>query len=265
MGGIRAIVAALGCLLLFACAQETTTPSGYEAQTTDNQSALAAEYQDFALMLGELGHEEEATLMRHKAQAAQQHEPVMLNEPTNQNMTESQQILQKLLADNARLVVAQTAARAQILYDCQTLRSLPVSLRADCATEFEEALAELQTVQVSLEPRHYHSLHFAPKQVKLSAAAKQQLKHITSQLLALGNYRLIITGHATSTLNDEADWELAYQRAKQVMEALADSGVDEGRMQAVSLGSNAPLDTENAHKAEPNDRVEVRIVVDAAE
>lgn len=201
---------------------------------------LAAEYADFAQNLQELGYEPVARLMEAKGRRAGRGEtpaPQAASDATQ----EYYRRLMRVLEERPKRIVAQTAARAQVLYDCQTLEEpLPEEIIGGCREEFAAALEVLETVMESLVPRHRHTIYFTADSAALSADGYRGIGLITSQLLALERYSITVVGHAAPGDDPKQDWDIALQRAQRVSEALQEAGVPEARIRAISLGSSAP-------------------------
>jgi len=203
---------------------------------------LASEYADFAANLQELGHQKQADAMARKGLSIKTEGKAPKPEPASDAaLSADYRRLVKALEQEPRRVISQTAARAQVLYDCQTLEeALPSELVADCKTEFDAALKALESVLHDLTPKYQHVIYFAEDSAALSPDSYRQLGQITSQLLATEKYSITVAGHSAPTKDSKADWILALKRAQRVADALMEAGVPESKMQVSSLGNGAP-------------------------
>lgn len=208
-------------------------------------------------MLIELEQPALAAIIEQKASQSLSESIPVPEETTEQALIPRREELLSLLEDPSHRIIAQTAARAQMLFDCQAITpALPEEIRTDCAEEFDAAIAALQAVTHSLHPKHRHVVTFATNDATLTPEAYKQIGQITSQLLALEQYQIHVTGHAAPAQTPKEAWDLALKRAERVTDAMIEAGVSQSRIQTSSLGSIAPpQDTAN----ESLDHVDIRI------
>ncbi len=203
---------------------------------------LAAEYYDFGQTLRELDYNQAADIILNKARIAKMGTAPAPQAATTAELQQAYQRLLKALDERPKRIVASTAARAQLLYDCQALPvELPDEIIDNCKQEFYAALEILETVISNLVPRYQNSIYFNTTNAALSATGYKQIGHITSQLLSMENYNITVIGHSAPSNNPKKDWDIALQRAKRVEEALQEAGVPAQRIKTISLGSSVPL------------------------
>ena len=75
----------------------------------------------------------------------------------------------------------------------------------------------------------------------LGTGAETTLNHVAAFLHRHPRHRAVVEGHTGTLGNDAANRALGEGRAGRVAEALAEAGVDAGRIETLALGGAAPL------------------------
>lgn len=233
-------------------------------QASDFNTSLAAEYLAYAESEAELGHGLIADSLAYKGKMALKGETVEpkipgdgVNRETAATLNAARASLMPLLTEDARRVVPQTAARAQLLYDCWvTQASHNDQLPAPCADEFQAALIELQKVTTSLVMgrEETKTLSFAPKSSRLSEESLDSIDGIVEYVQGLSNYAIQLDGRADSA----SARRLLEKRATTIRKAFAGRGIDASRIQTSGgdTSKEVYIDREDS-----TDRNQVKITV----
>jgi outer membrane protein OmpA-like peptidoglycan-associated protein len=89
----------------------------------------------------------------------------------------------------------------------------------------------------------FEGLNFDTGRSEIRREERQGVEDLARVLAAYPNARVRVVGYTDSRGGELPNQALAYQRARQVAEALEDRGVDENRIEAVSGGESDPLAT----------------------
>ena len=195
-------------------------------------------------------------LMHQKAEAAR-NAKVPDPEPAEETTQDAYKALIKYLTPGNRRVLANTAARAQILYDCQTL-PLPEDMIASCRKEFDAAIIELANSDIVQGPHFHSTLYFKSGSAALSNKARREISKLTSRLLSISNYTVRVAGHAAASASEKRDAALSEKRVLVVRDALESQGVPAVRIRSTALGSSVPL-PDIVEDNSRQDRVEIQV------
>jgi outer membrane protein OmpA-like peptidoglycan-associated protein len=217
---------------------------------------LATEYEAFAETLKELDHPELAKKMREKAKKA--HKGYMPKpEAAGEKHLAAYEALHQQMTETNKRVLSQMAARAQILYDCQTFEALDADTISGCEQEFNAAIAELSKTSMALDYRFQSTLRFEADSAILTPLAKKKISKLTSRLLSGVYDHLVVNAHTAPSGDEKKDIRLAAKRAKAVAAALYREGVPYKRMDLNVMGSQSPLP--NVEDPARLDRVEIKV------
>ena len=176
--------------------------------------------------------------------------------------------LSQLEQQNAQLRDALRAAEDQLL------NAGPTALPARLTSELEQ-LAAANPDLMTFDPktgliRFRSDVTFALGKTDLRPAAEQLIGQLAGVLTgqAARNYEVRVVGHtdnvpvknAANRQKFEDNWGLSAFRAKRVMEALRQAGVQESRMSIAGYGQQRPVTQNGARGAEANRRVELYLV-----
>ncbi len=199
-------------------------------QANDFASALAAEYLAYAESEQEQGHGLSAGHFAGKGLAAAKGKDVAPESAGGDAaLVSARATLVALLTDDAKRVLPQPAARAQLLYDCWASQLSRDGAVPACAEEFQATLPELQKVVTSLVlgKEKTQMLSFAPKSSKLGDEAMDALGDIGEYVKNLNNYTVVLEGRGGSA----SSRRLLERRASAVRNVLAGLGVEAKRVQ----------------------------------
>ncbi|MFD1610400.1 OmpA family protein [Sphingomonas tabacisoli] len=104
---------------------------------------------------------------------------------------------------------------------------------------------DVQAYLASQEPAphtfSFERMNFDTSKADIRREDRDALNNLARVLTAYPNARIRIVGYTDSTGGELPNQRLAYQRARNVARALADKGVDEDRIEAVSGGESNPI------------------------
>ncbi|XOV82976.1 MAG: flagellar motor protein MotB [bacterium] len=108
---------------------------------------------------------------------------------------------------------------------------------------------------------------FASGSAELSAAGRDLLRNVVSNLSSRDAYNFIVEGHTDDVpIRGQlqrlypTNWELSAKRALNVVHALDDAGIDPGRLQARAFGAHKPrVPNDNDDNRRENRRIELLI------
>lgn len=104
---------------------------------------------------------------------------------------------------------------------------------------------------------------FASGETELQPAARSQLADVVKLIEGEPDKQIRIEGHTDSTGSSAANMRISRQRAEAVRDALAQQGVDSSRIQAVGMGEDFPIaSNEGAEGRRQNRRVDVILLDD---
>jgi flagellar motor protein MotB len=216
------LVASLAALwLLTGCTSNYRLLTKLSPQANTFSSSLAAEYQSFAASELQEGRPRRADYYATKGISALRGTPPApeklkgISHASRSQRQQLQQARDNLLASSNELsqrVVPQTAARAQVMFDCwieQVRRhSADKEAIADCRQDFRESLEELEKVQASVPelsstspeklaklPLRYE-LFFNPAQSRPDDASDKRLKEVARFVEDIRGYSITATGVA---------------------------------------------------------------------
>lgn len=195
--------------------------------------------------------------------------------------------LQQQVIDRDRSIEALEAEREKLLSEIEDLRDARQSLHADVADRekkiaglrgtYDELVKDLEAEIAAAEVRLEHLTEglvfhlpqdalFPPGSAELTAAGRKAVRDLAPRLR--GEDRVEVQGHTDDRAIKGAlaqrypsNWELAGARAASVVRVLEQSGVESGRLSAVSYGPTRPLGpNDTAEGRAENRRIEVRVV-----
>jgi outer membrane protein OmpA-like peptidoglycan-associated protein len=95
----------------------------------------------------------------------------------------------------------------------------------------------------------------------LAPAARAQVERVGQLILQGPSQRLLVVGHTDATGSAETNRVISQRRAEAVRDALVDAGLDEGAINVIASGEDAPIaDNETADGRSRNRRVEVVVL-----
>jgi hypothetical protein len=103
--------------------------------------------------------------------------------------------------------------------------------------------AYLASQEVAPRTFSFEGLNFATGRSEIRREERQGIEDLARVLSAYPNARVRVVGYTDSRGGELPNQALAFERARQVAEALEDRGVDENRIEAVSGGESDPLAT----------------------
>jgi outer membrane protein OmpA-like peptidoglycan-associated protein len=140
------------------------------------------------------------------------------------------------------------------------LQSRPAPREAAPATPEERPVgttSEPSGLPAGLGP---YRLEFKTGSQALTAASSQQVDEIADALRAHPQAKAEIKGYADNAGNDAANLRLSQERARVVMNRIADLGIDRSRMTAVGYGEDNPVaDNATVQGRQQNRQVEVEL------
>jgi outer membrane protein OmpA-like peptidoglycan-associated protein len=112
------------------------------------------------------------------------------------------------------------------------------------------------------ELRIAEKIQFAFAKATIDKASKSLIEEIADVLKKNPQIELVeVAGHADNVGSDAVNRALTDRRARAVVQALTDEGVEAKRLRAVGYGQYCPLDAENSKEArEKNRRVDFKII-----
>ena len=104
---------------------------------------------------------------------------------------------------------------------------------------------------------------FSSGQTTLEPDARARLNDVVELLATESGQRVRIEGHTDATGGAELNLRISQQRADAVMEALVELGIDAGRIQAMGMGQEFPIaSNDNAEGRSRNRRVDIILLDD---
>ena len=184
------------------------------------------------------------------------------------------------MRNERRVTAMMQAMREQFGYDASTAASIPghhpamsqkmsniANLGRSKRKNLEEggsnsvrapvgAHARVRSIRTSGMDRKGGAVLFTGTSLQLDEFAREQLDTVVEQVRGLPQV-IEVRGHATTIDGGDA-WDLAYKRARVVMQYLVDSGVDRRRFRLENAGPNEPAHiSEDPELLKENARVEV--------
>ncbi|WP_343565048.1 OmpA family protein [Kiloniella sp. b19] len=228
----------------------------------------------------------DAELFNHKARAAGSRSAVQADSPMDRILDAGQVAefeaalleMNKMFDRGATVVAPDLAAEAQVSYDCWIeATEYRSSTAGDCKQRFDEAMAALDNVA------NFKLTEFAPYEVAVvepapvvepfdprsdaylvffnfdsTVATSSGRVSLDEALVAASenpNTTLRIVAHADRSGTVDYNQALSQRRLSIVMEAMADAGIDVGRIVSDAVGENQPLIPTEDGVREPGNRV----------
>ena len=133
--------------------------------------------------------------------------------------------------------------------DLESVVHTPVANAASCNERFAETLADSQ-------------IQFATGSAEISPASNGLLETL-AMLAHECPVQLTVSGHTDNVGRPGYNLELSHERATAVVSALADRGIDRGRLSATGFGAERPIaSNETAEGRASNRRIEIRAIED---
>ncbi len=145
-------------------------------------------------------------------------------------------------------------------------------LVASLKKELESGQIQVQQMRDGLSVNVAQEILFASGSASLDKSGTEVLKRVAEQLKET-NYQIVVTGHTDNkpigtglVSRYPTNWELAGARAASVVRLFGDSGIQPGRLLAVSMGETHPVSPNDTPEGRAkNRRIEIRmrpVVVD---
>lgn len=222
--------------------------------------ALAEAYLDFADSEAKQYDWIDSRFFARKGLAASRGEVVAPEQPADWSIRiEREEVLSEA---RARLVTAldaggrermpQTAAKAQVGYDCW-LEQLEEGWQAEdiaaCRKQFETALAELHEAPatpsvsppVAADETDRYQVYFDFASADLSPLAVGIVEQAVAAARETGAERLVVVGHADRSGTSEFNLLMSARRAEAVKRVLIRLGVAPASIETLALGESEPL------------------------
>ena len=259
-----ALVAVAGC-------SNRYVDDAKSAQATGDafESALARHYLDLARSESKQGDVDAATTFARRSSASAEGQLVLPDDFTNRKISrdrgELRSARQRLIAaldGNGRTTAPDTAARAQVLFDCWVEQAEENLQRDDikaCREGFETSVAAVESAlaaaptAVPTEPGSY-LVFFDLNSAKLTPEAQDVTANAVKSAKERADEPIMITGFTDTTGTPQHNLRLSKQRAEAVADAMVASGVDAGRITTDGLGENNLLIPTGDGVAEPQNR-----------
>lgn len=141
-------------------------------------------------------------------------------------------------------------------------------LRKAAEGKLSAALASLHEVgQVKEESRGVvitlsGSVLFATGKYQLLPIAKDKLDEVAQALKSQGYKKIVVEGHSDSRGSDSANKDLSLRRAQSVRDHLVSQGIERTKIEAVGLGEERPVATNDSPEGRANNR-RVELIVSA--
>lgn len=108
-------------------------------------------------------------------------------------------------------------------------------------------------------------LLFAQESDELTAASRDNLRRLASNLEKYPNTRIMVVGHSDSQSGTDRTLDLSERRAKAVADFLVNIGVDRGRITALGRGNAEPIAANDTDAGRQwNRRIEIAVYADEA-
>jgi outer membrane protein OmpA-like peptidoglycan-associated protein len=159
------------------------------------------------------------------------------------------------------------AEQARRMAEAQQREATAARREADLATAAADSLRmQLQSLVAEEEDRGLvmtlGETVFAPGQSSLRAEARANLGRVVHFLAEHPGRRVRIEGHTDSSGNRNANQVLSQRRAEAVRRALIEEGVDGGRLEALGMGQDFPVASNDTPEGRARNR-RVEIVVES--
>lgn len=180
---------------------------------------------------------------------------------TRDELAAAREDLLGMLYEGARDKAPETAAEAQVGFDCwmqeQEENRQPEDIAA-CRERFRTALAQVKTALG--RPSGAHIVYFKTGSAALGEAQLETL--MKAAALAKGtSLKVLVSGHADSTGSSEKNEALSEARARVVTDLLISAGVKAERIEAEHYGATRPAVEATPGVAEAkNRRVEIQLI-----
>ena len=162
-------------------------------------------------------------------------------------LTEARRWLVEALADGGRTKVPELAAHTQRMYDCwveeQEENRQPSDIAA-CRAGFLDGLAKIREaikpapMEVPVPPSFF--IFFDHDSATLDDRAMQAVDWINNQVGMREPTRVLVTGHADRSGNDDYNMALSERRSSAVVDALAAAGISSDIIIGSGLGESEP-------------------------
>lgn len=263
----RLLPAVAGLLLLSACGYNSMEIQGIRAASptggTAFTRALVKEYQ--AQVEEEINVEYEwhhASIIARKGLQAANGEAVL---PWGQEtwpspasavatMNSERARLIKVLDGGARSGKPETAARAQVMYDCWLEETYEEQDDGVCKAAYMKAMAELEAPVAVAAPKRFQ-VFFDLNRTAITSEAAKIIAEAAAEAKKRGS-AIDVIGHADNSgpKGSKYNMELSVKRADAVKAALVGQGVDAKKVTAAAKGDTAPQVPTPANTREPRNR-----------
>lgn len=172
--------------------------------------------------------------------------------------------LRRAEADLSQTLSAREAELAKRTKEISKLRGTYDSLVQELEAEVASGEIQIQQLREGLRLNVAQDILFASGSTQLNASGQRVLRKVAGQLVKLPHH-VEVQGHTDNvpvraSSRFPSNWELAAERAAQVVRLFAQQGVDPARMRAVSFGEHHPVAPNDTPEGRlKNRRIEIRL------
>lgn len=242
----------MSMLILTGCSTHLSQLQDAKPKANTFADSLAAEYLDYANAESEQQDWFDAEHFAKKGLQALRGETVLPEEVAERQLLPVEKLtlekarkkLLTVLNDHTKSVVPQTAARAQMLFDCwlEQMEEHGESMEvATCGQEFRQTLAELKEVPGSTESLIPHfEIFFDVGSAELDEKDKKVFARVARVARSLKSCEVQLTGHTDRLGSGKRNLALAQARVEAVEQALKKYKLCGGKISAVAAGESSP-------------------------
>lgn len=188
-----------------------------------------------------------------------------LSEASRVELKDAQAKLSSALGSPARGKQPETAAAAQVYYDCWVENAEENAAQDEitsCRSKFFDKLNQLNnTGPVAVIPQGEpisYTVYFDYDSIRINAEGSKILDGVIAQLKQMGGYEVIINGHTDRSGTVTYNLKLGLKRAETVKKHLITNGIDEKVISVFSFGETDPkVITADGKQEKANRRVEI--------
>ncbi len=123
---------------------------------------------------------------------------------------------------------------------------------------FQQTIEKIQADAIfkAIEKEGLATLHinFDTGKSRIKAASYEIINEIVKMMKSYPDLKISIEGHTDATGDTKANLQLSESRAKAVLLALTDEGINASRLQSKGFGQERPIDTNNTEEGKANNR-----------